>query len=62
MSNSKFAIKRIKERENNPEIWDAANVRFCLVEKPGLVANGRYNGTFDKDYSLELYHFGFSSL
>lgn len=24
MSNSKFAIKRIKERENNPEIWDAA--------------------------------------
>tara|TARA_B100001063_G_C16664534_1_gene502894 strand:+ start:155 stop:361 length:207 start_codon:yes stop_codon:yes gene_type:complete len=48
--------------ELNPEIWDAANVRFCLVEKPGLVANGRYNGTFDKDYSLELYHFGFSSL
>jgi len=25
MSNSKFAIKRIKERENNPEIWDAAH-------------------------------------
>jgi hypothetical protein len=25
MSNSKFAIKRIKARENNPEIWDAAH-------------------------------------
>ena len=24
MSRSKFAIKRIKERQNNPEIWDAA--------------------------------------
>ena len=24
MSNSKFAIKHIKEHENNPQVWDAA--------------------------------------
>lgn len=36
MSRSKFAIKRITTRENNPEVWDAAH---ALADEWGMDVN-----------------------